>query len=128
VSDSESDGRIDDRRGAVGLDGVRFGADGLVPAVVVDVSDGEVLMLAWMNRESLERSLASGRTVFWSRSRQELWEKGATSGHTQRIVGIRTDCDNDALLITVEQAGVACHTGERTCFHRDIEQPSEGAR
>jgi len=99
---------------------VRFGADGLVPAVVVDVGDGAVLMLAWMNRDALERSLASGRTVFWSRSRGELWEKGATSGHVQRIVGMRIDCDADALVVTVEQTGVACHTGERTCFHREL--------
>ena len=99
---------------------VRFGTDGLVPAVVVDAHDGVVLMLAWMNRDSLERSLTSGRTVFWSRSRQELWEKGATSGHVQRIVDIAVDCDEDALLVTVEQSGVACHTGERSCFHRAV--------
>lgn len=77
-------------------------------------------MLAWMNRESLERSLESGRTVFWSRSRGELWEKGATSGHVQRIVDVATDCDADALVFHVEQTGVACHTGERTCFHRPV--------
>jgi phosphoribosyl-ATP pyrophosphohydrolase/phosphoribosyl-AMP cyclohydrolase len=121
VSESESDGRVDDRRADVTADEVRFGPDGLVPVVVIDASDREVLMLAWMNRASLERSLASGRTVFWSRSRQELWEKGATSGHVQRIVDIRTDCDEDALLITVEQTGVACHTGQRSCFHRSIQ-------
>jgi phosphoribosyl-ATP pyrophosphohydrolase/phosphoribosyl-AMP cyclohydrolase len=103
-----------------GPDGVRFGADGLIPAVVVDAQDGAVLMLAWMNRDSLKRSLETGRTVFWSRSRQELWEKGATSGHVQRIVDIAVDCDADALLVTVEQTGVACHTGERSCFHRSI--------
>jgi phosphoribosyl-AMP cyclohydrolase / phosphoribosyl-ATP pyrophosphohydrolase len=101
-------------------DAVRFGSDGLVPAVIVDVEDRAVLMLAWMNRDALERSLASGRTVFWSRSRQELWEKGATSGHVQRIVDVVTDCDEDALVITVEQTGVACHTGERSCFHRPV--------
>jgi phosphoribosyl-AMP cyclohydrolase len=99
---------------------VRFGPDGLVPAVITDADDGAVLMLAWMNRDALERSLASGRTVFWSRSRQELWEKGATSGHVQRIVDIAVDCDADALLVTVEQTGVACHTGERSCFHRSV--------
>ena len=99
---------------------VRFGPDGLIPAVIVDVVDGEVLMLAWMSREALERSIATGRTVFWSRSRAELWEKGATSGHVQRIVGMRVDCDEDALVITVEQTGVACHTGERSCFHRGL--------
>ena len=104
-------------------DAVRFGPDGLVPAVIVDAGDRTVLMLAWMNRESLERSLVSGRTVFWSRSREELWEKGATSGHVQRIVDVKIDCDADALVITVEQTGVACHTGERSCFHRPVTRP-----
>ncbi len=99
---------------------IRFGPDGLVPAVIVDATDGAVLMLAWMNRTSLERSLETGSTVFWSRSRQELWAKGATSGHVQRIVDISVDCDADALLVTVEQTGVACHTGERSCFHRAV--------
>jgi phosphoribosyl-AMP cyclohydrolase len=116
----QPDARADGARLDVGLDAVRFGSDGLVPAVVVDAVDREVLMLAWMSRESLERSLASGRTVFWSRSRGELWEKGATSGHVQRIVDVRVDCDEDALVITVEQTGAACHTGERSCFHRRL--------
>jgi phosphoribosyl-AMP cyclohydrolase len=120
VSETESADRAD---GPVTPDAVRFGPDGLVPAVVVDAGDREVLMLAWMDRTALERSLAEGRTVFWSRSRGELWEKGATSGHVQRIVDIRTDCDADALVITVEQTGVACHTGERSCFHRSIGGP-----
>lgn len=101
-------------------DDVRFGPDGLVPAVIVDEGTRDVLMLAYMNRESLERSLDTGRTVFWSRSRDELWEKGATSGHVQRIVGMRVDCDEDALVIEVEQTGAACHTGERSCFHRPL--------
>jgi phosphoribosyl-AMP cyclohydrolase len=101
--------------------GLRYGVDGLIPAVVRDARDGAVLMLAWMNRASLERTLDVGRTVFWSRSRGELWEKGATSGHVQRVIDIETDCDADALLITVEQTGVACHTGERTCFHQKVE-------
>lgn len=109
-------------RPTVALDALRFGPDGLLPAVMVDVEGGEVLMLAWMNRASLERSLETGRTVFWSRSRAELWEKGATSGHVQRIVDIRVDCDADALVITVEQAGAACHTGERSCFHRGLDR------
>ena len=104
-------------------DAVRFGPDGLVPAVIVDAGDRTVLMLAWMNRESLQRSLVSGRTVFWSRSREELWEKGATSGHVQRIVDVTIDCDEDALVITVEQTGAACHTGERSCFHRSVTPP-----
>ena len=107
-------------RPTVEVDALRFGADGLLPAVVVDVDGGEVLMLAWMNRDSLERSLATGRTVFWSRSRGELWEKGATSGHVQRIVDVRVDCDADAIVLTVEQTGAACHTGERSCFHRGV--------
>jgi len=107
-------------RPAVVPDDIRFGPDGLVPAVIVDAEDHSVLMLAWMNRESLGRSIETGHTVFWSRSRAELWEKGATSGHVQRIVGITTDCDADALVITVEQTGVACHTGERSCFHRPV--------
>jgi len=105
---------------AVRPDEVRFGPDGLIPAVVVDAQDRSVLMLAWMNRDSLARSIATGHTVFWSRSRAELWAKGETSGHVQRIVGITTDCDADALVITVEQTGVACHTGERSCFHRPV--------
>jgi phosphoribosyl-AMP cyclohydrolase len=96
---------------------VRFGPDGLVAAIVQDAHSGEVLMLAWMDREALDRSLADGTTVFFSRSRQELWPKGATSGNVQRIVSIATDCDRDALLVRVEQTGVACHTGRRSCFH-----------
>jgi len=124
VSESDPDGQSSGVPAVVGPGGLRFGSDGLIPAVVVDAEDRAVLMLAWMNREALERSLATGRTVFWSRSRQELWEKGATSGHVQRIVDIRTDCDQDALVISVEQTGVACHTGQRTCFHRDVAGPA----
>lgn len=118
-----SDDGIESLRPSSSFDpsGLRYGSDGLIPAVVKDARDGAVLMLAWMNRASLERTLDAGRTVFWSRSRGELWEKGATSGHVQRVIDIATDCDADALLITVEQTGVACHTGERTCFHRKVE-------
>ena len=101
-------------------DAVRFGPDGLIPAVIVDATTRDVLMLAYMNRESLQRSIETGRTVFWSRSRGELWEKGATSGHVQRIVEMRIDCDEDALVVHVEQTGAACHTGQRTCFHRHL--------
>jgi phosphoribosyl-AMP cyclohydrolase len=104
-------------RSAAGVDTVRFGADGLIATVVQDAHSGEVLMLAWMNRPALEQSLATGTTVFYSRSRQELWPKGATSGNVQRIVSIATDCDRDALLVRVDQTGVACHTGQRSCFH-----------
>lgn len=88
----------------------------LIPAIVQDVNNGEVLMLAYMNEESLAKTLETGYTWFWSRSRQELWNKGATSGHVQRVIEIYGDCDDDTLLIKVEQTGAACHTGNRTCF------------
>lgn len=93
---------------------------GLMPAIVQDASTGEVLMLAYMNAESLRRSLEIGEAVFWSRGRKTLWHKGATSGNTQRLVEIRVDCDADALLLKVEPAGPACHTNERTCFFRAL--------
>lgn len=92
----------------------------LIPAIVVENSSGEVLMLAYMNRESLQRTLESGYTWFWSRSRQELWNKGATSGHLQKVVSITADCDDDTLLVRVEQTGSACHTGNQTCFFKEI--------
>lgn len=104
----------------VPLDGLTFDDRGLIPAVVQDADDGEVLMVGWMNRESLRRTLDEGRTVFWSRSRQELWRKGDSSGHVQHIEEIRVDCDADVLLVRVHQVGPACHTGERTCFHRRL--------
>lgn len=104
---------------AVPVDQIRYNDQGLVPAIVQDYLDGTVLMMAWMNRDSLRKSLETGETWFWSRSRQEFWHKGATSGHTQVIQSIRYDCDSDALLVTVEQIGdIACHTGERSCFHQ----------
>ncbi|MGQ9585335.1 MAG: phosphoribosyl-AMP cyclohydrolase [Anaerolineae bacterium] len=93
---------------------------GLVPAVVQDAASGEVLMLAYMNAEALRRTLETGQTHFWSRSRGELWHKGATSGHVQHVREIRLDCDGDALLVRVVQEGVACHTGHRSCFYREI--------
>jgi len=93
----------------------------LIPAVAQDATSGEVLMLAYMNAESLALTLETGKATYWSRSRNELWEKGATSGHTQLVRSISIDCDGDALLLKVEQSGAACHTGERTCFHKDIE-------
>jgi phosphoribosyl-AMP cyclohydrolase len=93
----------------------------LIPAIAQDVVTGEVLMLAYMNRESLSITIATGRATYWSRSRNELWEKGATSGHTQKVHSIALDCDGDALLLKVEQVGAACHTGEETCFHNRIE-------
>ena len=92
----------------------------LIPSIVQDDKTGEVLMLAYMNRESLEKSLETGYTWFYSRSRQELWNKGATSGHIQKIVSIHSDCDNDTLLLRVEQTGAACHTGSYTCFFNEI--------
>jgi phosphoribosyl-AMP cyclohydrolase len=104
----------------VALDEVRFDGRGLVPAVVQDVENGDILMMAWMNRASLERTLEERRTVFWSRSRQELWRKGDTSGHVQHVEEVRVDCDGDVLLVRVHQVGAACHTGERTCFFRRL--------
>lgn len=103
----------------VAVTDVRFGPDGLVPAIVQD-ADRNVLMLAYMDREALAATLTTGTTVFFSRSRGELWPKGATSGHVQRVIDIAVDCDADALLVTVDQTGVACHTGERSCFHRSL--------
>ena len=94
----------------------------LIPAIAQDVVTGEVLMLAYMNTQSLAITMESGRATYWSRSRNELWEKGATSGHTQKVISIAIDCDGDALLLKVEQTGAACHTGDRTCFHRSIEK------
>ena len=93
----------------------------LIPAIAQDAVTGEVLMLAYMNHESLSATIATGRATYWSRSRNELWEKGATSGHTQKVLAIALDCDGDALLLKVEQVGAACHIGEKTCFHNRIE-------
>lgn len=97
-------------------DQVRFGADGLIPAIAQQWDTGEVLMLAWMDAEALERTLRTGRATYWSRSRQQYWVKGETSGHTQEVKEVRQDCDGDALLVLVDQAGPACHTGLRSCF------------
>lgn len=104
---------------SIPVETIRYDDRGLVPAIVQDYLDGTVLMMAWMNQESLQKTLETGDTWFWSRSRRELWHKGATSGHLQKVKTLRYDCDSDCLLITVEQIGdVACHTGERSCFHR----------
>lgn len=92
----------------------------LIPAIVYEASTGQVLMLAYMNRESMQKALETGYTWFWSRSRQELWNKGATSGHLQKVLAIDADCDNDTLLVTVEQTGAACHTGHHSCFYTRI--------
>jgi phosphoribosyl-ATP pyrophosphohydrolase/phosphoribosyl-AMP cyclohydrolase len=102
------------------LNSITFDADGLVPAIVQDAVSKEVLMLAYMNQESLERTIQSGQTWFWSRSRQELWNKGATSGHTQQVKSLRYDCDADTLLVLVEQQGPACHTGTYSCFTHEL--------
>ena len=96
-------------------------ADGLVAAIVREHGSGDVLMLAWMDDEALHRTLTTGRATYWSRSRQEYWVKGATSGHHQYVRNVALDCDGDALLVTVEQVGAACHTGEHTCFHDVLE-------
>jgi phosphoribosyl-AMP cyclohydrolase / phosphoribosyl-ATP pyrophosphohydrolase len=104
---------------AIPVDQIRYNEQGLVPAIVQDYLDGTVLMMAWMNQESLQKTLETGQTWFWSRSRSQLWPKGATSGHVQQVKSLRYDCDSDALLVTVEQLGdIACHTGERSCFHQ----------
>lgn len=99
---------------------IKFDASGLVPAIVQDAETNEVLMMAYMNRESLQLTLEKGETYFWSRSRKELWRKGATSGNVQRVVEVRVDCDADTLLIRVRPAGPACHTGHQTCFYRKM--------
>lgn len=98
------------------IDELRFNSHGLIPAIVVDAGSGRVLTLAYMNRESLEITMAEGRTCFWSRSRQELWLKGETSGNYQHIVELRADCDRDALLVRVKKDGPACHLGTDSCF------------
>ena len=104
---------------AIPLDTIRYNEQGLVPAIAQDYLDGTVLMMAWMNKESLQKTLETKQAWYWSRSRQELWHKGATSGHFQKVQAIRYDCDSDALLLTIEQVGdIACHTGERSCFHQ----------
>lgn len=104
------------------LDALRFGDDGLVPVIAQEAATGEILMLAHANREALERTAASGRAHYWSRSRQEIWRKGDTSGHEQHVLEIRIDCDGDALVYRMAQVGTACHTGEGSCFHRRVSE------
>jgi len=106
---------------APALAALTFDGDGLVAAIAQQHDTGEVLMMAWMNREAVERTLASGEVSYWSRSRRKLWRKGETSGQTQRLVEFLVDCDGDTVLLKVDQKGVACHTGHRNCFFRTVE-------
>ena len=105
----------------IGLDGLKFDQQGLIASVVQDSSNGEVLMVGYMNLEAIKRTLETGRVTFWSRSRQKYWVKGETSGNVQHVLEIRVDCDQDCLLISVEQVGPACHQGFRSCFFRRVE-------
>lgn len=109
------------------MDRATFDDRGLLPAIIQQEGTGEVLMLGWMDREAMRRTLTEGRVTFWSRSRQEYWRKGDTSGHVQYVRGAALDCDGDTLLVTVEQVGVACHTGTRSCFDGDPLQVAQGA-
>ncbi len=102
------------------LETLSFNADGLIPAIAQQHDTGEVLMMAWMNREAVETTLREGRGVYWSRSRGALWRKGESSGQVQTLIELRWDCDNDAILLVVDQAGVACHTGRRNCFFNAV--------
>lgn len=105
------------------LDAVQWDAQGLVPAIAQDAESGQVLMMAWMNREALELTATGGQVVYWSRSRGKLWRKGETSGHVQRLKSLRLDCDADVILLAVEQlGGIACHTGRPHCFYREWQQ------
>lgn len=103
------------------LDNLKYDDNGLIPAIVQDHATGDVLMMAWMNRASLQATIETGFTNFWSRSRKKFWKKGESSGHTQRVLSIRTDCDKDVLLVGVEQVGAACHDGYRSCFYNDFD-------
>jgi phosphoribosyl-AMP cyclohydrolase len=109
-------------------DKLKYTGDGLIPAIIQEQSTGRVLMMAWMNRASLETTIATGRTHFWSRSRQKFWMKGETSGHTQVVKDISFDCDGDTLLIQVEQTGAACHEGFKSCFFRAVEGKGDSFR
>lgn len=104
---------------------LRYGADGLIPVIAQDHATSEVLMFAWMNAESVARTLASGAVTYWSRSRQEFWVKGGTSGHVQHLVDLRIDCDRDCLLVLVDQTGPACHTHRRSCFFTVVRDGTE---
>jgi phosphoribosyl-AMP cyclohydrolase len=109
-------------------DKLKFDANGLIPAIIQEQKTRRVLMMAWMNRASLEKTIATGRTHFWSRSRQKFWMKGESSGHVQQVRDIAFDCDGDALLIQVEQTGAACHEGYQSCFFRSVEKDGQSVR
>ncbi len=109
-------------------DQLKFNPDGLIPAIIQEQTTGRVLMMAWMNRASLEKTIETGQTHFWSRSRQKFWRKGETSGHTQTVKHIAFDCDGDTLLIQVEQIGAACHEGYKSCFFRSVEDRGRSFR
>lgn len=102
------------------LDELKYNEWGLIPAIAQDINTKEVLMLAWMNRESIALTVKTGKATYWSRSRKKLWVKGETSGHYQNVKNIFYDCDGDTLLLLVEQTGAACHTGSKTCFYREV--------
>ncbi len=104
---------------------LKYDQAGLIPAIAQDAASGEVLMMAWMNAEAVARTLESGQVTYWSRSRQEFWVKGATSGNTQKLVDFKLDCDRDCLLVEVQQTGGACHTGRRTCFYTAVRNGEE---
>lgn len=105
------------------LNEVKWDEQGLVPAIAQDAATGEVLMFAWMNREALEKTAETGQAIYWSRSRRKLWHKGEESGHFQKVLEIRADCDNDVVLLKIEQVGgIACHTGRRSCFFNKLEE------
>ena len=109
-------------------DQLKFDAHGLIPAIIQEQTTGRVLMMAWMNRASLEKTIATGKTHFWSRSRQKFWMKGESSGHVQQVRDIAFDCDGDALIIQVEQTGAACHEGYQSCFFRSVEKDGQSVR
>lgn len=106
-------------------DSLRYNEAGLIPAIAQDADNGEVLMMAWMNRDSVMQTLATGKVTYWSRSRQAFWIKGETSGHHQTLVDMRVDCDRDCLLMQVRQVGAACHTGRRSCFYTGVSEAGE---
>ncbi len=110
------------------IDQLKFNSDGLIPAIIQDQTSGRVLMMAWMNQASLEKTLATGKTHFWSRSRQKFWMKGESSGHTQAVQNVSLDCDGDTLLIQVSQVGAACHEGYRSCFFRSATDQGQSTR